>query len=181
MATRSVVVWDESTQGDLSGSRNAPTTLTLNLGSNDLFATTQAGDLEYITFAVPAGNLLSGLFLRDYGGPDGTAFIGVQAGTTFSVDSGTAQPADLLGYTHFGPVPGNVGSDLLPLMGSGPGAEGFTSPLPADSYTFWLQQLGQPASYQLDFVMTPIPEPTMAPLYAAGLLLGAWVLGRRRR
>src|SRR6266496_1118111 len=46
---RAAVIWDEATQGELSGNRTAPTTLTLTLGSNNLLATTQGGDREYAT------------------------------------------------------------------------------------------------------------------------------------
>src|SRR5216117_2183409 len=55
----SAILWDETTQGDLSGNRAAPTVLTLTLGSNNLLATTQGGDLEYVTINVPVGNALS--------------------------------------------------------------------------------------------------------------------------
>src|SRR5436309_7106130 len=67
---QSAVIWDEATQGDLSGDRTAPTTLTLSLGSNNLLATTQSGDLEYVTINVPAGDLLSSRFLQSYAGND---------------------------------------------------------------------------------------------------------------
>jgi len=49
----SAVFWDETTQGDLSGDRSAPTSLTLSLGGNILFATTQGGDLEFQVTPVP--------------------------------------------------------------------------------------------------------------------------------
>src|SRR5262245_28126083 len=81
---RAVIIWNEATQGDLSGNRFAPTSLTLSLGENTLSATTQGGDLEYVTIRVPDGEMLSRLFLRSYSGSDGTAFVGVQTGTAFS-------------------------------------------------------------------------------------------------
>jgi len=71
--------------------------------------------------------------------------------------------------------------DLLPQIGSGTGAQGFIPPLPADSYTLWLQQLGQPTTYQLEFQVTPVPEPKSASVCAAALLVAAWVIRRRRR
>jgi hypothetical protein len=178
----SAVFWNEATQGDLSGNRSAPTSLTLSLGSNDLFATTQGGDLEYLTIKVPEGQLLSSLFLRSYSGNDGTAFIGIQTGSTFTESPSSPNVANLLGWAHFGTGPGNVSTDILPQIGSGGGAQGFVPPLPADSYTLWIQQLGQPTTYQLGFEVTPVPEPESASICAAALLLAAWLIrGKRRR
>jgi len=176
----SAIIWDEATQGDLSGNRAAPTALTLTLGSNNLLATTQGGDLEYVTINVPGGHSLSSLFLQSYVGNDATAFIGMQTGTTFTESPSNPNVANLLGWTHFGPGPGNVGDDLLPQIGSGLGAQGFTPPLGANSYTLWLQQLGQPVTYQLDFEVTAVPEPRSAPICAACLLVAAWVVRRIR-
>jgi hypothetical protein len=146
-------IWSESAQGDLSGNRSAPTALVLTAGSNDLFATSQGGDLEYVTVTVPPGSTMTGLFLRVYTGFDGLAFLGMQRGTTFTESPFTPNVANLLGWTHFGPSAGNVGANLLPAIGTGPGAQGFTPPLPSDSYTLWMQQLGAPTNYQLDFVV----------------------------
>jgi hypothetical protein len=175
------VIWDEATQGDFSGDRTAPTSLTLALGSNSLLATTQSGDLEYVTINVPNGHLLSNLYLQSYSGNDDTAFVGIQTGTTFTESPSNPDVANLLGWTHFGTGPGNVGADLLPQIGSGAGAQGFLPPLGANSYTLWLQQLGQPVTYQLDFVLTAVPEPKSAPLCAAGLLVAAWMIRRVRK
>src|SRR5919108_5582999 len=93
----SAIIWDEATQGDLSGDRFAPTSLTLTLGDNSLSATSQGGDLEYVTITVSEGELLSGLVLRSYSGSDGRAFIGIQAGTTFTEPPTTQSAANLLG------------------------------------------------------------------------------------
>src|SRR5688572_28061401 len=61
-------IWNEATQGDLSGNCPTPTALTLTPGSNDLFATTQGGDLEFVAVTVPPGSSMTGLFLRAYTG-----------------------------------------------------------------------------------------------------------------
>ena len=54
----------------------------------------------------------SRLFLRSVdAGFDERAFVGLQSGSTFTVDPNSAGPAALLGYTHFGTADGNVGSD----------------------------------------------------------------------
>jgi hypothetical protein len=158
--SRAATIWNESAQGDLSGNMSAPTSLALSAGDNDLFATTQGGDLEFFTVTVPAGSTMTGLFLRSYVSSDQTAFMALQRGTTFTESPFAPNIANLLGYSHFGPGSGGVGVNLLPRLGTAQGAQGFTPPLQADSYTFWLQQLGGTTDYQLDFVVSAPPAPT---------------------
>jgi hypothetical protein len=151
-------IWNEATQGDLSGNMSTPTSLMLSAGNNDLFATTQGGDLEFVTVTVPAGSTMTGLFLRSYQSFDQTAFMAVQRGTTFTESPFAPNIANLLGYSHFGGS--GIGFNLLPGLGTAQGAQGFTPPLQADSYTFWLQQLGGSTNYHLDFVVSAPPVPT---------------------
>lgn len=166
-------LYSEPASGDLSGNRNAPTNRTLVMGSNDLFATTSGGDQEYLTVVVPPGLALNNLFVRSYVSNDFTAFIGLQNGSSFTVDAFSAQPSDMRGYAHFGF--GSVGRDILPEMAAAFDAQGFTRPLPAGQYTFWIQQLGPQSIYQMDFVA--IPEPSCIALMAGCSLL---FLRRRR-
>lgn len=185
-SSQAAVIWNETVNGDLSGNRLAPTVVNLGVGSNDLFATSSGvdgGDLEYLTFEVPAGHLLSGIFLRAYASEDGTAFFGLQTGTTFTEPPTGTDPGNLLGWAHFGFDPGRVGvgQDLLPVAGAQASAIGFTPPLPEGDYAVWLQQISNLTSYQLDFVVTPVPEPAAAPLAAGALLLGAMAVRRLRR
>lgn len=174
-------LWNEASQGDLSGNRLAPTGVSLELGSNDLFATTQNGDLEYLTFQIPAGRAVSSVYLRAYTGTDGRAFFGLQQGGTFTVAANAASPSDMYGYSHFGPnaVGATVGSDFLGQAASAFGAQGFTPPLGAGTYTLWLQQLGTPVTYQLDLVVSPVPEPASTAAAVAAALLGVAVIRRR--
>ncbi len=175
-SARGDLIHDESIHGDLSGNQAAPTHYTLLPGSNTLIATSVSGDREYVRLSVPAGLLLDSLILVDYAGIDGTAFIAVQQGTEFTEPPTGTNVANLLGWSHFGPGVGNVGLDILPGIGSGLGAMGFTPPLAAGEYTWWIQQTGgNAATYELDFVVTP--EPTSLAL----LGLVATVLLRRRR
>ena len=175
-ATARAAAWSESTNGDLSGNRSAPSALNLTVGSNTITGTTGSGDLDYLRVNVPAGGRIQSFFLRSYSGNDATSFIGLQQGTTFTSDPNSGNTSNLLGYTHFGTSAGNVGRDLLPAMGTAFGAQGFTPPLSGSSYTFWIQQLGSTTSYQFDAVVTP--EPGSAALLGCA---GVMVLRRRRR
>jgi hypothetical protein len=181
--------YNETVNGDLSGNRSAPTMFNLTVGSNDLFATTQGGDLDVVTVNVPAGNLLSRLFLRSFtsAGFDQRAFVAIQSGSTFTVDPNAGTPqtiAALLGYAHFGPFDGNVGTDILPPMLDAFGTKGqmenINPPLSAGPHSVFLQQLGTPNTYQLDFIVEPIPEPATIALCGAGLALIVAIARRRR-
>lgn len=169
------VIHDESVDGDLSNDRFNPTAYTLSAGSNSVIATSQQGDREFIALTIPAGLQLSSLIQVSFVGDDGVAFAGVQAGPVMTVDPDSFSAVGLLGWTHFGPFIFTDGSDILPAMGQGFDADGFVPPLPAGTYTFWLQQAGSPSTFELDFVVTP------APGAAVILGLGALTAARRRR
>ncbi len=175
---RAVVVWDEGIHGDLSGDGANPDVAALVFGSNTLTATSVSGDREYISFSMPAAGRLSAVVLDAYSGIDATAFIAVQSGTTFTEPPSGTNPANLLGYSHFGPGVEPVGSDILPSIGMGGGSMGFTPPLPAGNYTFWIQQTGDNAStYTFDFVVTPEPGALVLLGMGSAIVLAAW---RRR-
>jgi hypothetical protein len=185
-----ITVHDEAVDGDISGDRMNPTHLSLSAGVNSLIATTgpidddeEPYDQEYVRIDLPAGHQLSQLIMQQFTASfDDRAFIGVQSGTMFSFDpiDAFAQRGTLLGWSHFGPGSDqNIGDDILPDIGNGGGAIGFTPPLMGSSYTFWLQQTGEETSYQLDFVVTAIPEPlTLQLIFAA--LVPVFALCRRR-
>lgn len=167
------VIWNEAVNGDLSNDRFNPTALVLTPGVHSLIATSQGGDREFVrmTFTAALGSIVHVSWVS----LDTTGFIGVQAGPTFTENPDAPNVANILGYTHFGSGPGTIGQNILPQMGTGPGSIGFTPPLAAGVYTFWIQQLGGPSTYQLDFNV--IPAPGAGALAAAGLAL----LARRRR
>jgi hypothetical protein len=175
---RAATVWSEAIQGDLSGNRLVPSVVVLAPGDNDVIATTGSGDQEYFRITVPPLGQLTGMVLKSYSGFDGTAFIGAQQGTTFTVDPFSAQPSNLYGYTHFGTNLGQVNTNILDDIASGPGAQGFTPPLGPGNYTFWIQQLGSAATYDLNFQLTVVPEPAAVIVLA---LVCAGGLARRRR
>lgn len=173
--------YSESVNGDLSGDRNAPTNVALGLGINTLISGSGGSavvDRDYIHYSLPAGLALSEIRMRSYTGDDTVAFIGVQAGSTFTEPPTGANVANLLGWSHFGPGGGDqIGDNILDDIGAGPNAIGFTGSLSGSDYTFWLQQTdtASPSVYQLDFVV--VPEP------GSFLMLGAasFVLAVRRR
>jgi PEP-CTERM motif-containing protein len=180
------VVYDESVNGDLSGDRLNPTTINLLPGVNSLIATTgfsTVQDEEYFRIDLPPSGQLTNVLLQSYSGDNGLMFIGVEKGFqfSFSPDDAFAHIGDLLGWTHFGPNNGNqIGDDLLPAIGMGGGAKGFTPPLSFPPYTFWIQQYDSDTKYQLDFVVAAVPEPATWILMVLGiaLLVSARQIGR---
>ncbi len=168
--------YDELVDGDITDDRFNPLVLNAADGVNVLSGTVVDGDRDYFTFTVPAGSELVAINLTDYVSPDFAAFLGVQAGATFTVDPDLPDPGPLLGYVLYGPM--TLGTDILDDMGAGFGAIGFTGALPEGQYTFWNQQTGPDlTSYTMEFVIRVIPAPASAALLGAGGLLAA----RRRR
>lgn len=169
------ITYTESIDGDLSDDRLDPTDLNFSLGVNSITATSVQGDREYVHVVIPLGLDLSAVTLISYTGVDDTAFIGVQAGSVFTEPASGTNVANLLGWSHFGPGVGNVGLDILGDIGAGPGAIGFTPPLPAGDYTFWMQQTGTAqATYTFEFMVTPEPATVV-------LLMAVTLLAKRRR
>lgn len=168
--------WDEATDGDLSNNRLAPTALVLTPGMNTVTGSvigSTPADLDYLTVTVPDGYRLSSLDLLSFVSTDNLAFIGIQAGSTFTQPPSGTDVTQLLGWAHFGPP---VPSPYLEVLGTSPGAIDFTGPLPAGPYTLWIQQVDPPlVSYSWGFgVTSAAPEPTAAGLVLLGLgaLLG---------
>jgi hypothetical protein len=154
--------YSESVSGDLSGNRLAPTAFALDSGVNTLSGSTQGGDLDYVTIFAPAP--IVALSLVSYVSTNDISVIAIQAGQTFTEPNTGTDPANLLGWSHFGPgSAGSVGADLLALLGSAVPAIGFTGSLPAGYYTLWIQQTTAGAATAYDFDIT-VPEP------------GAWLL-----
>lgn len=178
-AAEASMLWNESTNGDLSGNGLAPTSLLLSLGSNTVHGSTgnrgQGVDRDYFSFVVPAGAILTSLtVLADTNVSGGVSFFGLQVGPQLTVTPEGDGAQDMAGYLHYGND--FIGQDLLPLL-----ARGFSGKLPAGIYSAWVQDTGGPATYGFDFAVeaTPVPLPGAAVLLFSGLL-GLGTLRRRR-
>jgi hypothetical protein len=170
------LIHDEMTDGDLSGDGLNPTSFVLTMGANVLAAESISGDREYVHFQIPTGMQLAAIMLEQWESEDELGFMAVQQGTTFTEPPTGTDVANLLGWTHFGPAALGVGADYMEALSTGPGSAGFTPPLPAGDYAFWIQQTGPTsAAYQLSFVVTPEPSSLLC-----GALAGMALLRRRR-
>ncbi len=177
-----VVVFDESTMGDLSTDPLAPTALDFSVGFNEIIGSVSTPDdtRDIITFTIDDGFQLVGLFQLQYedldiGGPGNTGFHAINLGDTTFVPSGTTA-GSFLGGAHIVEVPSTT--NLLETLAAAPQAgTGFTAPLGPGTYTYLIQQTGpELTGYTMSFEVAPIPEPTslvLVGLGAAGLLVSA--------
>lgn len=181
---QAATAWDEAVSGDLANVGTSATVVTLGLGSNLVSGTTGrisgVVDRDYFTFTLPAGWQLDALTMlpgTTFLGPSALSFIAVQAGTQLTVDPTGGSATGLLGWWHYNE--NDIGTDILPSIGAGPGATGFVGALPAGSYAFWIQETATgSAAYHFDFSVSQVPEPSAALLMLAGLA-GLGALRRR--
>lgn len=178
---RADVVYNETTNGDLSNNGLIPTVISFHSGSNQVLGTTGRGstvDRDYFTFTIPENNLFSGIWELPGTTAGGVSFIGLQAGPQLTLPTNTQTAAGLLGWYHYDAS--LVNTDLFPLMSiSANGSSGFTPPLSSGTYTIWIQDFTPGTyTYGFDFRVTPVPEPSTYGLVGAGLVLA---LAARRR
>lgn len=184
VASQSVaaVVWDEAVNGDMSNVPGTPTAIPVAPGTNSIVARMDGDDLDFFTITVPAGSVFSSIFNPAYDSIDQVSFMAIGNGTSLPSGVLSDDPTGLLGYTHFGPGALDDGADLLAAMGVLQfGVPGFTPPLPAGSYSFWVQQANSvDESYQLDLVITKVPEPASVGLVLVGVV-GFWARRGKRK
>ena len=157
-APTEVLLFDEITDGDIVNDPDNPQPLQLIVGNNRINATMVAPDLDYVTINVPAGSELTAIELTEYISVDEQqSFIAIQAGSVFTVlpDNAAAEVANLLGLTLFSSD--MIGTDILPAIAEGAiapddSAQGFTPPLEAGDYSFWIQDTSaDTVAYSLTF------------------------------
>jgi hypothetical protein len=183
-ARAATTAWNESVMGDLSNLGASPTAVSMGPGSNLVLGTTgrSAGivDRDYLSFTLPAGWQLDTLTVlpgTSFVHASDAGFVAVQAGPQVTVNPTGGSAEGLLGWVHYSA--NDLGTDILGLMGIGHGAIGFATPLPAGTYSFWIQNTATGSSaYRLDFGVSAVPEPSALALWAAGL---AGLAGAARR
>lgn len=168
-------IWDESVNGDFSGSGLAPTALVATTGHNVVIGTTgnagQGIDQDYFRITVPTGALLTGIFLLDNTFVSGgSSFAGMEAGPQVTTGNGSS----LLGFVHYDNA--MIGTNMLSFLSPGTPAG-----LPGGTYSLWVQETGGPVSYGFDFVIAaPVPEASTWAMLISGFA-GVGFLAYRRR
>ncbi|HMM76330.1 MAG TPA: hypothetical protein PJ986_11520 [Gammaproteobacteria bacterium] len=182
ITANAAVVYREADDGELSSNGLAPTAIAIGAGSNQIFGRMGGGgggaDRDYFVVTVPTDMRLTALNLLGETRVIGVSFIGMQAGSQLTVNPLAGSANGLLGWYHYGAS--DIGTDILPAIGRGFGASGFTPPLSAGSYAFWLQETGTGSvTYGLDLQVQPLQAvPLPSALGSFALALG---LLRRRR
>lgn len=172
---------------DLSDDGNAPTFLTFSDGHNIVEGSMGWNgvtlDADIWTFTVAAGYEVSEINLVTYNGSNPTFpnghFMALASGSTINTTDATNHLSNGL-WREETDLLGNTKTDLLAILQAGPefGGIGFTGNLQAGTYTFWVQDTTDFVNqYCIDFVITPVPEPSSA------LLMGvaSFLCLRRRR
>ena len=191
----SAVVYDEASMGDLSNESALPTNLAFFVSgaggstrANTVLGQTDSGAPDISTFAIAVGNQLTSLVLTNYAMGDGAMFVAIAAGEEFPNDYGEindnafADTSAWLGGSTVGL--GDVGTNVLPRMGSIGLGSGYDPPLGAGKYTFYIQQTGPLTDYGLDFnvsSITAVPEPSMSLALGAMAVAAVGFRYRQRR
>jgi PEP-CTERM motif len=183
---QAATAWNEAVSGDLANLGATPTAVTFGPGSNLISGTTGRGgngiiDRDYFTFTIAPGFQLETLTVlpgTTFLGGAGASFIGMQTGPVMTVDPDSGSATGLLGWWLYNE--NDINHDILQQMGASFGAVGYSGPLPAGSYTVWVQETATGSvSYNFDFAVTQVPEPASALMLLAGVAGLALSLRRR--
>ncbi|MCC5639837.1 PEP-CTERM sorting domain-containing protein [Nostoc sp. CHAB 5844] len=188
------LIYDETVNGDLSSDSLNPTVLNLSVGSNQITGSTTGNpnlDRDIFTFNIPVGRQLSQIILANYVGLDDVdsnqGFFAVQAGSRIESTTVTTNTPPLLGAALIGAAPGRqVGDNVLDELAVAAPIQGATfvgfpsGNLGPGSYTFWIQETRFGIqNYNLDFVVTTVPEPST--LVGIGAVMGLATLIKKKK
>lgn len=161
------IVYDEGTDGDLSGVFSTPTLLTLNPGANTIIGNigqngntgaTDQSDADYFGFNIAPNFELTSIFVDDYSTapPNTQSLIAYTSGTSFSGQ----QSSDIEFLALF-----SLNEELINVITNGTGF------LAAGEYAFWIQETASGITdYELTFNITPVPLPAAVWLFAPALI-----------
>ncbi len=172
--------YSEAIDGELSNDFVEPTLVLMDLGSNMLTGELAGGesDVDLFRFSVPMGQQLAAIRILGFTGGGGGSFFGIQSGVELSSSPVPSSSfADPIGYAIISASDAAVDRDILPTVASGPPFNG-ASALSSGNYVVWLNETGQPSTYQIEFVIAAVPEPSLSATLALGLL---GCFARRRR
>lgn len=176
----SAATYVEAIDGELSNDFIDPTPIAMDLGSNLLTGGLAGGesDIDLFRFSVPLGHHLTAIRILGFTGGGGGSFLGLQSGVELSSSPvPSASFPDPIGYAIISAADAAVDRDVLSTITSGPPFNGVAT-LPAGNYVGWLNETGLASTYQIEFVIAAVPEPSVP----AGLALGlcGLLFGRRR-
>jgi len=169
------VIYNESISGDFANSGLTPTGgLVAAAGSNQIFGTTgNTGtlDRDYFTVTIPTGLQLNAITVLPGTTAGNISFIGMQAGNQVTLPTNASTATGLLGWWHYGPS--DINDNLLPPMSTpANGSSGFTIPLGAGNYSFWIQDFTPGTfTYGFDFAVAAAPEPATWGFMVAALTM----------
>lgn len=176
----SAATYFESVQGDLSDDYVAPTAIILGTGSNRLVGSLAGGeaDLDLFTLQVLAGSSITAINILGYTGGGNGSFLGLQFGSELSQNP---TPSDEffapIGYAIITAADAAATRNVLGTITVGPPFFGAAT-LPAGTYAGWLNETGAASTYDIEVVVTTVPEPSALMLIAVA---GAATAARRRR
>ncbi len=204
------VVYSEAVNGQLSSDSNNPTNLGIfTLGVNSVSGSVNfigpggSNDTaDIFTFRIEAGTVLQSIILASYssrrtieGGTEpapGNMFLAIDDSAVFGYtkeEINAGNPPDLsriLGASVVGDLnPNRVGTDILSVLASSATnntspPRSFSVPLPAGSYSIYIQETGPLSTYSLNFNVVAVPEPSSLVLFGIGASVATAVRYRRR-
>lgn len=178
------VIYDEALQGDLSSINTSPTPLVLSAGQNVIRGvmggTNGADDPDFMTLTVAPGLALTGLHLDELTVVEGAlgtlgVFTAISIGPAIRMDIESGEGRHL--SNAFARGPKNLLADFADGSFAG-GLPAFSTPLPAGTYTLWIQEMTARVSYQFTITTAPVPEPATAGLLG---LAAVSIFASRRR